>query len=125
MSFLPFGTFLSPPLCNSYEMLIFPPKPHMLCPFTVVHTNYVAPSWLSTQCKCKYIISQCEAKIHFRTLKISFLTRSPDGSQAMIFIIALLHCSDYNFAIGQAAGDSHKQKMCSYSVIPQNAGKCQ
>lgn len=56
---------------------------------------------------------------------MSFQTQSPDDSQAMIFIIALLHCGDYNFAIGQAAGDPHKQKMCSYSVIPQNTGKCQ
>lgn len=56
---------------------------------------------------------------------MSFQNQSRDDSQAMISIIALLHCGDYNFTIGQAAGGPHKQKFCSYSIIPQNAGKSQ
>jgi len=43
----------------------------------------------------------------------------------MISIVALLHCGYYNFTMGQAAGDPRKQKSCSYSIIPQNAGKSQ
>lgn len=54
-----------------------------------------------------------------------FQNQSPDDSQAMISIIALLHCGDYNFTIGQTAGEPHKQKICSYNIISQNAGKIQ
>lgn len=111
--FFPFGTLLSAAFSNIHEMLFLTPKIHMLCTFTVMQTNYIAHSCLSTQYKCKYIISQHEAKTHFRTLKMSFQNQSPDDCQPMISIIALLYCGDYNFTISQAAGDPHEQKICS------------
>lgn len=113
---LPFGSLLSPALCNSHEMYFLPPKPH----FYVIQTNYIGPSCLSTQCKCKYTISQDEAKTHFRTLKMSFQNQIPDDSQAMISIIELLRCGDYNFAIGQSAGEPHKEKnLCTKHHSPK------
>lgn len=54
-----------------------------------------------------------------------FQNQRPGDSQAMISIIALLHCGEYNSAIGQAAEDPHKQKNWSYSIIPKNAGESQ
>lgn len=100
------------------------PNPHVL--HFYCHTDKLYCSFVfSSQCKCKYIISQHEAKPHFRTLKMPFQNQRPDDSQAMISIIALLHCGEYNFAIGQAAEDPHKQKNWSYSISPQNAGKSQ
>lgn len=54
---------------------------------------------------------------------MSFQNQIPDDSQAMISIIELLRCGDYNFAIGQSAGEPHKEKICAQSIIPQNAGK--
>lgn len=114
--FLPFGSLLSPALCNSHEMIILLPKPH----FYVIQTNYIGPSCRSTQCKCKYIISQHEAKTHFRTLKMSFQNQIPDDSQAMISIIELLHCGDCNFTLGQSAGEPHKEKnQCIKHHIPK------
>lgn len=100
------------------------PNPHAL--HFYCHTDKLYCSFVfSSQCKCKYIISQHEAKPHFRTLIMPFQNQRPGDSQAMIFIIALLHCGEYNSAIGQAAEDPHKQKNWSYSIIPKNAGESQ
>jgi len=56
------------------------------------------------------------------TLKMTFQNQSPGDSQVMISIAALLHCSDYNFTIGQNAGEAHKQE-CSLYIIPSKAAK--
>lgn len=124
--FLQFGSLLSLALCNSHEMFFLPLKTACFT-LSVIRTNYIALSHLSTQCKCKYIISRHEAKTHFRTLKTSFQNQSPDLFQAIISITALLliHCGDSDFTVGQATGHPHKQKFCSYSIVPQSAGKSQ
>lgn len=76
---------------------------------------------LSTQCKCKYIISQHEAKTHFRALKMSFQNQIRDDSQAMISIIELLHCGVCNLTIGQSAGEPHNKKN---QHIRRHSTKC-
>lgn len=124
--FLPFGSLLSPALCNSHEVF-FPPLKAACFTLSVIRTNYIAPSHLSTQCKCKYIISRHEAKTHFTTLKTPFQNQSRDLFQAIISITALLliHCGDSDFTVGQATEHPHKQKFCSYSIVPQSARKSQ
>lgn len=109
-----------PSLWNSHKMFCFvsfcfPLDTHSL--YFYSYTNS-----LSSQCKCKYIISNYKAKTHFMTLKMTFQNQSPDDSRVMISITVLLHCGDYNFTIGQDAEDAHRQE-CSLYIIPSNAVK--
>lgn len=103
---------------------LLPPN-HIVCTFMVIQTNCITPSCLNPQCTCKYAISQNEAQTRFMTIKMPFQNQSFDDSQMMISLIALLHCGDYNFTMGQAVEDPHKQEICSYSNIPQNAVRSQ
>lgn len=97
------------------------PNPHAL--HFYCHTDKLYCSFVfSSQCKCKYIISQHEAKPHFRTLIMPFQNQRPGDSQAMIFIIALLHCGEYNSAIYRSG--CRRPTQTEKLVIQHHSQKC-